>query len=149
MTDIVEDLRLLQSGAAWVCGETAATLEDAAHEIERLRLGYTTLNSEVCQCLGKALGYPWYKDDQENFPGATEDSGVCAGDHVAETIAAEAARQIGNLEAERDRLRSGFLMAMQYDNKCRQTGQPCDAPKLCACFLETEGWCDAPKEAGQ
>jgi hypothetical protein len=47
-----------------------------------------------------------------------------------------------------ERLRSGFLMAMQYDNKCRQTGQPCDAPKLCACFLETEGWCDAPKETG-
>jgi hypothetical protein len=28
---------LLQSGAAWVCGETAAALEDAADEIERLR----------------------------------------------------------------------------------------------------------------
>jgi hypothetical protein len=38
MSDIVERLRLLQSGAAWVCGETAATLEDAADEIERLRL---------------------------------------------------------------------------------------------------------------
>jgi hypothetical protein len=37
MSDIVERLHLLQSGAAWVCGETAATLEDAADEIERLR----------------------------------------------------------------------------------------------------------------
>jgi hypothetical protein len=37
MTDIVERLRLLQSGAAWVCGATAATLEDAADEIERLQ----------------------------------------------------------------------------------------------------------------
>ena len=37
MTDIVEQLRDLQSGAQWVCGETAATLEDAADEIERLR----------------------------------------------------------------------------------------------------------------
>jgi hypothetical protein len=36
MSDIVERLHLLQSGAAWVCGETAATLEDAADEIERL-----------------------------------------------------------------------------------------------------------------
>jgi hypothetical protein len=35
--DIVERLRMLQSGAAWVCGETAATLDDAADEIERLR----------------------------------------------------------------------------------------------------------------
>jgi hypothetical protein len=55
----------------------------------------------------------------------------------------------GDIIDSRDRLRSGFLMAMQYDNKCRQTGQPCDASKLCACFLETEGWCDAPKEARQ
>ena len=37
MADIVEQLRDLQSGAQWVCGETAATLEDAAGEIERLR----------------------------------------------------------------------------------------------------------------
>ena len=101
-SDIVERLHLLQSGAAWYCEETAATLEDAADEIGRLRLGYTTLNSEVCQRLGKALGYPWFKDDQENFPGATEESGVCTGEHVAESIAAEAARRIGNLEAELD-----------------------------------------------
>jgi hypothetical protein len=191
-TDIVERLRLYAEDAADLgATDEAMIVSQAAAEIERLRLGYTTLNSEVCQYLGKALGYPWFKDDQENFPGATEDSGVCTGAHVAETIAAEAARRIGNLEAERDRafdtrnlalkemsaaarqagswqgiaegkdvvirqleaernrLRSGFLMAMQYDNKCRQTGQPCDAPKLCACFLETEGWCDAPKEAGQ
>jgi hypothetical protein len=37
MSDIVEELRLLQSGAQWACGQTAATLEEAADEIERLR----------------------------------------------------------------------------------------------------------------
>lgn len=37
MTDIVEELRLLQSGAQWACGATAATLGQAADEIERLR----------------------------------------------------------------------------------------------------------------
>ena len=37
MTDIVERLRLLESGARWMCNETADTLEDAADEIERLR----------------------------------------------------------------------------------------------------------------
>jgi hypothetical protein len=38
MTDIVERLRLLQSGVQWACGaRTAATLEEAADEIERLR----------------------------------------------------------------------------------------------------------------
>ena len=43
MSDIVENLRLLQSGAAWVCEQTAATLEDAADEIERLTQEYNAL----------------------------------------------------------------------------------------------------------
>jgi len=55
---------------------------------------------EISQVLGKALHYPWYKDDQKNFPGATEKEGVCIGEHVAESIAAEAATRIKNLEAK-------------------------------------------------
>lgn len=51
-------------------------------------------NEEICQILGKALGYPWYKDDKKNFPGATEANGVCVGDHVAVTLAMEAAHKI-------------------------------------------------------
>ena len=43
MTDIIDRLRLLQSGAAWVCRETAATLEDAADEIDRLQKRCDTL----------------------------------------------------------------------------------------------------------
>lgn len=31
---------------------------------------------EIEQMLGKALNYPWFKDDQENFPGTTEADGV-------------------------------------------------------------------------
>lgn len=46
---------------------------------------------EVTQICGKALGYPWFKDDQKNFPGATEENGVCTADHVAVTIAGELA----------------------------------------------------------
>ena len=38
--------------------------------------------------------YPWFKDDRKNFPGATEEHGVCVGEHVAETIASEAANKI-------------------------------------------------------
>ncbi len=37
MSDVVERLHMLKSGAAWYCEETTATLEDAADEIERLR----------------------------------------------------------------------------------------------------------------
>jgi hypothetical protein len=55
---------------------------------------------EIEQELGKALGYPWYKDDQKNFPGTTEANGVCVGDHVAESIAAEAAHRITTLEQQ-------------------------------------------------
>ena len=54
-------------------------------------------NEEICQTLGKVLGYPWFKDDQINFPGATEENGVCVGEHIAETIAAEAADKIVKL----------------------------------------------------
>jgi len=49
---------------------------------------------DVEQTLGQALGYPWYKDDQKNFPGATEADGVCVGEEVPETLAALAAAQI-------------------------------------------------------
>jgi hypothetical protein len=38
-----------------------------------------------------------YKDDPKNFPGATEKDGVCVGDHVPESILAEAARKLGEL----------------------------------------------------
>ena len=67
---------------------------------ERLKAAYSKTNDAVCQELGKVLGYPWFKDDQKNFPGATEKEGVCIGEHVAESIAAEAATRIKNLEAK-------------------------------------------------
>ena len=51
-------------------------------------------HDSICQTLGKALGFPWHKDDQVNFPGATEANGVCVGDHVAESLAEMAADHI-------------------------------------------------------
>lgn len=66
---------------------------------KQLRDGLSRVNNDVCQTLGKALGYPWFKDDQKNFPGATEADGVCYGEHVAETIAMEAAEAIERLKA--------------------------------------------------
>jgi len=74
--------------------QAADTIERQAAEIERLRRGAGKSNDEVCQVLGKALGYPWFKNDQLNFPDATEEDGVCVGDHVAESIADEAADTI-------------------------------------------------------
>lgn len=57
-------------------------------------------NDEICQLLGKAMGYPWFKDDQKNFPGSTEEHGVCVGEHVAVTLAMEAEKTIAEQGAK-------------------------------------------------
>lgn len=75
-------------------------------ELARLKAAMSKSNDEICQSLGKALGYPWFKDDQRNFPGATEGNGVCVGDHVAESIADEAASRISAILAENAALRA-------------------------------------------
>ncbi|MCK9599143.1 MAG: hypothetical protein M0R06_08895 [Sphaerochaeta sp.] len=67
-------------------------------EAERIISAHQRECQEVEQLLGQALHYPWYKDDQRNFPGATEADGVCLGDHVTVSIAAEAAAKIRELE---------------------------------------------------
>jgi hypothetical protein len=53
---------------------------------------------EIEQILGKALGYPWFKDDPKNFPTATEADGVCVGDHTAWSLAMCAADKIKELQ---------------------------------------------------
>ena len=75
-----------------------AEVKRANDERIRTQDAYQKTDSEVAQTLGKALHYPWFKDDQANFPGATEADGVAVGDHVAETLAAEAAKRIAALE---------------------------------------------------
>lgn len=52
---------------------------------------------EIQQTLGKALLYPWYCDDQKNFPGTTRKEGVCVGEHIAESLADEAADVIESM----------------------------------------------------
>lgn len=77
-----------------------AEVEALRAEVKRMKAAASTINEEVCQTLGKVLGYPWFKDDLGNFPGSTEAHGVCVGDHVAESIAAEAAERIEALRAD-------------------------------------------------
>lgn len=71
---------------------------------------------DVEQVLGKALGFPWFKDDQKNFPGTTEADGVCVGDHVAASIAMEAAAMIERQAGEIERLRSENLKLIADHN---------------------------------
>ena len=61
---------------------------------------YDDLANEVDQVLGDALGYPRYSDDQKNFPGATLADGVCTGEHVPESLLAEASATIRALQYE-------------------------------------------------
>lgn len=108
MTDIVE--RLL------VCAKYDPDQAEAANEIthlraevERLRSAHTNLQHDIQQTLGRALGYPWFKNDQKNFPGSTEADGVCVGDHVAESLADEAADKIAALRAALSTARADAL----------------------------------------
>lgn len=84
---------------------------------EKAQQAYYQQANEIDQILGKALGYPWYKDDQKNFPGATEANGVCTGDHVPESLAMEAAARLAQAERERDEatdLKAGEETAQRF-----------------------------------
>jgi hypothetical protein len=97
--------RLAQEGH----GELAQHLRDAIDlraEVEKLRSACSRENDIISQTLGRALEYPRFADDQKNFPGSTDADGVCVGDHVAASLADEAASVIGALRAEAVRLRA-------------------------------------------
>jgi hypothetical protein len=55
----------------------------------------------------------------------------------------EVTKAIEPLQAEIERLRAGLMRVLQYENKCDQTGKPCDVARgcPCACSLEAETWC--------
>ena len=76
------------------CGFTEPLVDSLRRELKQTKNVATKSFHEVEQTLGKALGYPWFKDDQKNFPGATKRDGVCVGEHVPETIAQEAAKRL-------------------------------------------------------
>ena len=75
-------------------------LKERCDSFEKSIVRYQTDCASVEQYLGKALGYPQYKDDQEHFPGATEKDGVCVGEHTPTSIAQEAGKRIFELEAQ-------------------------------------------------
>ena len=99
------------------CRAIERELNAANDRIKHLRDGIAKQNQTIEQACGKVLGYPWFKDDQKNFPGSTEKDGVCVGDHVAETIVCElvgkyteALARIKRLEEAGDALKaSGYF----------------------------------------
>ena len=74
------------------------SLAVAQADRDRLRSACIKSNDEIQQVLGKALGFMWYKDDQEAFPSATHENGVFTGEHTAESMADVAAERITFLE---------------------------------------------------
>lgn len=106
------------SNAALTAYDTALARAEAAEaELARVRELVSRDNDEICQALGKVLDYPWFRDDQVNFPGATEEQGVCVGDHVAASIADEAARKIASLRSqieEKDKALEPFAEVAKY-----------------------------------
>jgi len=81
---------------SWV-RKLVATVDEERANFERCRFLAAKDNEEICQILGRALGYPRYCDDQKNFPDSTDADGVCVGEHIAVTLAMEAARKIEEL----------------------------------------------------
>lgn len=103
--------------------ECKATLEEVVASIRAQAeniAGFRQELDEVEQTLGKALGFPWFKDDQKNFPGATEANGVCIGEHTAGTLAQSAAEKLANLEHDLELLRNA-LGEVCSDYACRGT----------------------------
>lgn len=86
-------------------------LKDYASIIDKSRQE----SEEIEQILGKALGYPWFKDDPKNFPTATEEDGVCVGDHTAWSLAMCAADRIKELEEQLEELRERYADSLDLE----------------------------------
>ncbi len=86
-------------------------LKDYARIVDEQREEIASLNKrvvkmlkefqEIEQILGKALNYPWFKDDQETFPNATEADGVVSTGPTW-LVATEAADKIKELQEQLD-----------------------------------------------
>jgi hypothetical protein len=72
-------------------GEAA---RERAERAERERDAALKDVDECQQIAGKVLGYPWYKDDQKNFPNANDANGVCIGEHCGSSIVQELANAL-------------------------------------------------------
>ena len=114
------------------------TFIDTREERDRLRTALRETDHEICQTLGRALGYPWFGDDQANFPGATDTDGVCVGDHVAESISKEAAKEVVRLREERDRLRAEVERLQHVPPTCKQS-LPVQPEERVRCYRNCSG----------
>ena len=85
------------------CRNVAGLILDEIEELQSLIAGYQHHLRECEQIAGRALEYPWFADDQNNFPGSTYDDGVCIGDHIGDSIVQELADAYTKLKKETNR----------------------------------------------
>jgi hypothetical protein len=110
MNELTEGLEVLSEKRNLTMGQLtkdyARIIDEQQEEIAKLNKQIVKMLEEfreIEQILGKALNYPWFKDDQCNFPNATEADGVAIGDHTAWSLAHQAADRIKELAEEVDR----------------------------------------------
>ncbi len=89
MSELVEGIETLNMTRSQL-------LKDYGDIIDKLRAE----SKEIEQILGKALGYPWFKNDPKNFPNATEADGVCVGVETSWSLAMIAADKIKELQGK-------------------------------------------------
>ena len=122
---VSEDLKPTETAAKvlqimrlqWLADAQCAKIRELNERIKLLEYGIARQNLEIEQTCGRVLDYPWFKDDQKNFPGATEKDGVCVGEHVAETIAAELARKYTEAKQRIKRLEEAVESIQEYWNR--------------------------------
>jgi hypothetical protein len=94
--------------------ETAKEIERLRSEIEELRRHIAEDDHAIEQALGKALGYPYIYEVEEDgkrsivapdYPGAVKTDEVCVGEHTSVWLAVEAADKLTAANAEIERLR--------------------------------------------
>jgi hypothetical protein len=101
---IIDDLREENKDLREKNSNQTESIKNYYKELNRLALEthqlrkYQEEDQKIEQILGKALGYPWYKDDPDIFPKATEADGVCVGVETAWSLAMIAADKIKELE---------------------------------------------------
>ena len=94
----MEEDEILKRAVRSMDSTVIRTPDEAEARVIYLTKAAAEVNESISQELGKVLGYPWYKDNQEIFPGATIEDGVCVGDAVAESLAVDASKRILELE---------------------------------------------------
>ena len=104
MSELIEDIETLKekkSIARWeLLRDYIEIIDNQTAEILSLKRAKDKMLQElreIEQILGKALHFPWFKDDPMNFPSATEKDGVVVAGPTWE-LAKHAADKIKRLE---------------------------------------------------